>query len=171
MPQADPLGPTADPGDRIIDVETWLTKALDGGYSPKFMATYVVRQGKVTGSIDQLVESPKCDHGITWDPMPHKGTFTGRIEGNVITGKWEVEILPHKMRIPSRQNDPPYDRTDSSKMKSEIRLTLNADGTVSQTNKGRGEIRWTWGLTAPRELANKSDSHTFDISVPGEHFA
>ncbi len=170
MPQADPPGPTADSGDRIIDVETWLTKPLDDGYNPKYKATYVVRQGKVTGTIDHLLEPPKYGNGMTLDPMPYKGTFNGRIEGNVITGTWDVQILPHKLHIPADKNQPAYDRTDSSTLKYEIRLTLNADGTVSQTNKGRGEGRWTWGPTAPQELRNKSDSHSFPIEIPSEHF-
>ncbi len=169
-PLADQAGPPAEDGERIIDVETWLTKPVgDNNYNPKFKAIYVVRQGQVTGTIDQLVEAPNYGNGITCDPLPHRGTFTGRIEGNVITGKWEVDILPHKMRIPGGTNQPPYDRTDSSKMKYDIRLTLNADGSVSQTTKGTGEGRWTWGSTAPREIANKTDSTTFDWNVPGEH--
>ncbi len=168
MPQADPVGPTADSGDRIIDVETWLTKAFQGGYNPKFKATYVIRQGKVTGTMDQIVEPPKYEHGITCDPMPHKGTFAGRIEGNVITGNWEVRISPHKMYLPASNKQPAYDRTDSSTLKYEIRLTLNADGSVSQTTKGAGETRATWSSSAPRELANKTDSYTFDFNIPGE---
>ena len=173
MPQADPSGLSGQAGDRIIDVETWLTKPLEGGYNPKSKATYVIRQGQVTGSIDHIVEPPKYAHGITCDPMPHKGTFTGRIEGNVITGKWEEEVLPHKMRYPTPQgtNNPPYDRTDSFTLKYEIRLTLNADGTVSQTMKGRGETRIAWGPTAwPKEFRNKSESHPFDFNIPSEDF-
>jgi|GEM_PF-2661063 len=171
MPRADSPGPSGQAGDRIIDVETWTTKPLEDGYHPKFKATYVIRQGQVTGSIDHLVEPPKYGHGITCDPLPYKGTFTGRIEGNVITGKWEEEVLPHKMRYPTPQgtNNPPYDRTASWTVKYEIRLTLHPDGTVSQTSKGQGEMRYTWGPTAwPEELRNKNESHRFDFEIPSK---
>ena len=146
---------------------------MEGGYNPKSKATYVIRQGQVTGSIDHIVEPPKYAHGITCDPLPYKGTFIGRIEGNVITGKWEEEVLPHKMRFPTPKNtnNPPYDRTDSFTLKYEIRLTLNADGTVSQTMKGRGETRIAWGPTAwPKEFRNKSESHPLDFNIPSEDF-
>ncbi len=176
MPQTDPADPPSPPGppgqsgDRIIDVETWLVKPTTE-YNPKFKATYVVRQGKVTGTVDQLVESPNYGNGITADPMPYKGTFVGRIEGNVITGKWEEEILPHKMRFPPPKNTkfPAYDRTDSSTLKYEIRLVLNPDGSVSQTCKGTGETRLEWGPTAPDWDGHKSSTQTFTIEVPGEH--
>lgn len=168
-PLADQAAPAAQNGDRIIDVETWLTRPNDD-YNPKFKATYVVRQGKVTGTIDQLVEPPKYGNGITCDPMPHKGTFVGRIEGNVITGTWDVEIQPFKMRFPppNNSNNPAYDRTDSVTMKYEIRLTLKADGSVTQTSKGTGKTRWEWGPTAPVDL-KVEPLPTFAIEVPGEH--
>ena len=171
MPQADPPGPSANSGDRIIDVETWLTKPLQAGYNPKLKATYVIRQGQVTGTVDQLVEYPKYDDGVTRDPMPYKGTFTGRIEGNVITGKWDKEILPHKMRFPPPQgtNHPPHDRTDSVTMKYEIRLTLHPDGTVSETQKGQGETRLTFGPnTWSEEIRNQTKTHPFDIELPSK---
>lgn len=164
-----PAGPQVQAGDRIIDVETWLTKPIHDS-NPKIKATYVVRQGKVTGTMDQLVEPPKYANGITCDPIPHKGTFTGRIEGNVITGKWEVKLLPYKMRFPPLQNTnmPAYDRTDSGALKYEIRLTLHADGTVSQTCKGTSETRWEWGATAPVDV-KVEPLHSAPFEIPSEH--
>jgi len=175
MPQTDSTdlpsqpGPQVQAGDRIIDVETWLTKPIHD-YNPKFKATYVVRQGKVTGTMDQLVEPPKYANGITCDPIPHKGTFTGRIEGNVITGKWEVKLLPYKMRFPPPQNTnmPAYDRTDSGALKYEIRLTLHADGTVSQICKGTSETRWEWGATTPVDM-KVEPLHSAPFEIPSEH--
>jgi len=170
-PLADQARPPEQEGERIIEVETWLTKPPYQDYNPKFKATYVVHQGRVTGTIDQLVEAPNYGNGMMVDPMPHKGTFIGQITGNVITGKWDVDILPHKTRIPGGASRPAYDFTDSIKFKYEIRLTLNADGSVSESDKGTGETRRTWGPTAPPELANKTTSDTFNISIPGEDIA
>lgn len=164
-----PPDPQARAGDRIIDVETWLSGPIND-YNPKLKATYVVRREKVTGTMDQLVEPPKYGRGITCDPLPHTGTFTGRIEGNVIVGKWDIEILPYKMHFAPvpESNIPAYERTDSCVMNYEIRLTLHADGTVSQTCKGTIETRWEWGATAPVDLkVPPVDSLPFEI--PNEH--
>ncbi len=73
------------------------------------------------------------------------------------------------MYLPASNNQPAHDRTDSSTLKYEIRLTLNTDGSVSQTTKGAGETRFTWGPSAPRELANKTGSNTFDCNIPDEN--
>lgn len=168
-PQANRSGPSTATGDRIIDVETWMRKPFENGYNPKYKATYVVCEGKVIGTIDQLVEGQDFGNGIMQDPRPFKGTFNGRIEGNVITGTWEVQILPHKIHFPGGKDQPAYDRTDSCTLKYEIRLTLNPDGTVSQTEKGTFEMTSILSPNAPPELGNKTQSVTGSFSVPDEN--
>ncbi len=155
------------PGERIIDVVTWLG-ATDATYKPKTKATYRAKGGKVTGSIDQELEPPKYDNGVTCDPLPIKGTFSGTIAGNVITGKWEVTTAAHKMHFPGIDG-PDYDRTDTFQQTYESRLVLNQDGTVSETMKGSGVTECTWGPTAPKEIAGKCDKNTYEFAVPSEH--
>jgi hypothetical protein len=159
------------PDERIIDVVTWASTPRSD-YNPKLKATYRVRGGKVTGTIDQLVEPPKYEGGVTCDPFPTKGTFSGEISGNVITGKWEVKTAAHKMRFAAKPGTdyPDHDRTDTWSQSYEIRLTLNSDGTLSESMKGSGVMELVWGPTAPKAIANQRDSHHFDFEVPGKDF-
>jgi hypothetical protein len=160
----------AVPGERILDVETWLATARSPGYNPKLKATYHIRGGKVTGTIDQLVEPPKYDNGVTCDPFPTKGTFSGEMVGNVITGTWDVKTGAHKMHfsaIPGADY-PNHNRTDTSSRTSEIRLVLNPDGTLSQSEKGSGVSESVWGPTAPKSIANQRSSTRYDFEIPGK---
>lgn len=157
------------PGERVIDVVTWAAKPRSE-YNPKFKATYRVRDGKVTGTIDQLVEPPKYESGVTCDPLPTKGTFLGEMSGNVITGKWEVKTAAHKMHFAAKPGTdyPNHDRTDTFSQSYESRLILNFDGTLSESMKGSGVTEWVWGPTAPKSIANQRDSHRYDFEVPGK---
>jgi hypothetical protein len=156
-------------GERVIDVVTWAATPRSD-YNPKLKATYRVRDGKVTGTIDQLVDPPKYERGITCDPLPTKGTFSGEISGNVITGKWEVKTGAHKMHFPAIPGTdyPNHDRTDTWSQNYEMRLILNSDGTISESMKGSGVTEWVWGPTAPKSIANQRDSHRYDFEVPGK---
>jgi len=157
------------PGERIIDVETWVTDPAIKNYNPKFKATYFVRDGKVTGKIDQLVEAPKYDNGIWCDPMPTKGTFTGEFRDNTIRGTWEIKIAPHKMHFPPHADAGAHERTDWNTMTYEATIALKADGTLAETCKGTGVSNWEWSATSPSGIAGKRDTHKFDITIPGEH--
>lgn len=159
-------------GERMIDVVTWQA-APHSSYNPRLKATYRIRGGKVTGTIDQFVDPPKYDQGVTCDPMPTKGTFTGEINGNVITGKWEVKTGPHKMRfaaIPGTDY-PNHDRTDTYSQSYDIRLVLKPDGTLSESMKGSGVSEWVWGPTAPNAIANERQSSTSNFEIPGKEIA
>jgi len=159
------------PDERIIDVVTWASTPRSG-YNPKLKATYRVRGGKVTGTIDQLVEPPKYEGGVTCDPLPTKGTFSGEISGNVITGKWEVKTGAHKMHFAARPGTdyPNFDRTDTWSQSYECRLTLNSDGTLRESMKGSGVVELVWGPTAPKPNANQRDSHRYEFEIPGKDF-
>lgn len=166
-----PQGPyVAVPGERIVDVETWLATPRTPDYNPKFKATYRIRGGKVTGTIDQLVEPPKYGNGVTCDPMPTKGTFRGEIVGNVITGKWEIKTGAHKMHFSAIAGSdyPNHDVTDTLSRTSETRLVLNPDGTLSLSEKGSGVSERVWGPTAPKSLANQRSSTRYDFEIPGK---
>jgi len=156
------------PDERIIDVVTWASTPR--GDSPKLKATYRVRGGKVTGTIDQLVEPPKYEGGVTCDPLPTKGTFSGEMSDNVITGKWEVKTGPYKMHFAAKPGTdyPNHDRTDTFSQSYEIRLILNTDGTLSESMKGSQVTEWVWGPTAPKSIANQRDSHRNDFEIPGK---
>ena len=157
-------------GERIIDVVTWSATPNSPNYNPKLKATYHIRDGKVTGTVDQVVEPPQYERGITCDPLPTKGSFSGEIADNVITGKWEAKTAAHKMHFPAIPGSdyPAHDRTDSFTQSYESRLTLNADGTLSQTMKGSGVTEWVWGATAPKSIAGTRDSHRYEFAIPGK---
>lgn len=159
------------PDERIIDVMTWASTPRSD-YNPKLKATYRVRGGKVTGTIDQLVEPPKYEGGVTCDPLPTKGVFSGEISGNVITGKWEVKTGAHKMHFSARPGTdyPDHDRTDTWSQSYECRLTLNSDGTLRETMKGSGVTEWVWGPTAPKSIANQRDSLRYEFEIPGKDY-
>jgi hypothetical protein len=159
-------------GERIIDVETWLATPRVPDYNPKFKATYRIRGSNVTGTIDQLVEPPKYDNGVTCDPFPTKGTFSGEMVGNVITGKWDIKTGAHKMHFSAIAGSdyPNHDRTDTSSRTSETRLVLNPDGTLRQSEKGSGVSEWTWGPTAPKSIANQRSSNRYEFEIPGKDF-
>lgn len=158
------------PDERVIDVVTWASTPR--GDSSKLKATYRVRGGKVTGTIDQLVEPPKYEGGVTCDPLPTKGTFSGAMSGDVITGKWEVKTEAHKMHfraIPGTDY-PDHDRTDTWSQSYDCRLILNSDGSLRESVKGSGVTEWVWGPTAPKAIANQRDSLRYEFEIPGKDY-
>ncbi len=153
---------------RIIEVERWQKTPRVKNYNPKLNSTYQIRGNQVTGLINQIVEPPQYDNGVTCDPLPTSGTFVGKIENNVITGTWEVKVAEHKMHFSFIQgkNSFNYDRTDSFSQTFEIRLVLKPDGTLSETSKGSQVTKTVWGPTAPKDIANKSDTFNSNFEIP-----
>ena len=121
--------------ERMIDVITWSPVPSNPNYAPRLRATYRIRGEKVTGTMDQSVDPPAYEGGITCDPLPTKGSFSGEFAGNVITGQWNVTTSPHKMHFPAIPGSdyPAHDRTDTWTQTYDSRLVLYPDGTLAET--------------------------------------
>ena len=158
-------GPATDKRERIFEVETWASKPNNINYNPKFKAAYHIRDGSVTAKVDQILDPPNYGNGVSCDPIPVKGSFVGKLVGNVITGKWEVINGPYQMHFsPKAGTDyPAHDRTDVYKQNYEYRLTLNDDGSIQESAEGEGISDTQWGPTAPKAIANKRDVFRWPI--------
>jgi hypothetical protein len=152
-------GPRAD---RVIEVVTW----VPGKEVWKTPATYFVRGTKVTGQLDHTYEAVRSEHFLS-EPQHNKGAFTGTIQGAVITGEWKIEILPNRIVITGTDGKS-FDRLDWGSVTANTRTVLNADGTLTETQKGSGTTQWKWGPGAPDP--GKQDSHQWNNAIPGEYY-
>jgi hypothetical protein len=149
--------------ERVIDVVTWSQQYPQY----KSASVYYVRDGKVRGELDYRQEYSSEVH-FKAEPMHIRGTFEGTMAGNVITGTWRDETLPHHLSWSADVGHPAYERIDSGKTTMETRIVLYADGTLSATCKGSGTTILDWGPTAPKDVAGKRETIPFDFAVPGE---
>lgn len=157
-------GTDAKSGERVIDVVTWSPDHPES----KVTGVYYVRDGNVRGELDHVYEYPKSDH-FSIEPLHSKGTFTGTISGNVISGTWQITHLPQRLHFYADSASPAYDRVDSGTMTIQSRTVLYADGTLSETSKSTGTVVIDWGPTAPEKVAGKRETFPpYESSIPGE---
>lgn len=148
--------------DRTIEVVTWLKNFPDS----KTKATFQISGTKVTGSINQTYDNVGANNpNVTCEPYRNVGKFTGTITGDVISGTWEIETLPHRWTFTGNDGNR-FSRLDSGEMTITSRTILQSGGSVEESIKGSGVVNVHWSDDAPEGIKPRKQTNKYDITVP-----
>lgn len=130
--------------DRIIEVVSWVK------HQPKVKtpAIYYISGRKVVGKMDHVQQAFDPNPNFQAEPQQVKGDFVGQIEGDVITGQWKIQTGPFRCKITDSATGRVGGRTDMYRSTFQIRLTLNPDGSISESVTGQSESTMEYDAAA-----------------------